>query len=450
MKERLLQWARGLRGRTPSLLRRYLFSAVFGGLVIITFYALRAILPDSLAHSEYTTVAFIVISVLLLFPAREWFARYLLARSDYSALLGHDFHHLDFLSGLFGRDALIYDVTPALLEWLGCRSAVLATAEPDRKRFQTFRIRGGAVRAWVELPAEQIARAEAEIARRRTLIHDDELYVSADVLALMRAYGARVIVPFVYRHRLLGMLLLQQTPKNRYAGVALDTYAGKAAVSLHNFILSVRLVEPREFALEKETARKIQSLLQLTRIPTLPGYTVRRLDDLGTPCVVEFFPGQDPDTYYLAMLCSARAGGSSALVLFGMLGCLYSYLQLKRRVSLHHLIGHMKRDPALVRSRYRASILAAELQLSKRRLTVLVDGRDLDLRETQRPDRVIISPGWRNYVDLVPGRPLCVLANGEPILEIAVLPGLTEVSAPIAGDDERAIVERSSQRSADP
>ena len=418
-------------------MRRYLFSAVFGGLVILTFYALRALLPDAWAQSPYTSVAFIVISVLLLFPAREWFARYLLARSDYSALLGHDFHHLDFLSGHFDREALIYDVTPELLEWLGCRSAVLAAAEPNRRGFQTYRIRGRAVRPWTDLLHEQVARAQADIARRRTLIHDDELYVSAEVLALMKVYGAHVLVPFVYRHRLVGMLLLQQTPQNQYANVALDTYAGKAAVSLHNFMLSVRLVEPRELSLERETARKIQSLLQLTRIPELPGFVLRRLDDLGTPCVIEFFPGEDPDTYYLAMLCSARAGGSSALVLFGMLGCLYSYLQLRRRTSLHQLISHMKREPGLVRSRYRASILAAELQLSKRRLTVLVDGRELDLREKERPEKVVISPGWRNYVDLLPGRPLHVLANGEPILEIAVAPdaagGHTATVAPGVG-----------------
>ncbi len=441
MRQRFVHWLRRLRGRTPSLLRRYLFSAAFGGLVIGLFYALRALAGGS-SDARYTTIAFIVISVLLLFPAREWFARYLLSRSDYAALLGHDFHHLDFLSGHFGREALIYEITPELLEWLGCRSAVLALAEPSRRSFQTFRVRGGVLRVWNDIPHEQLVRSEAEIARRRTVIHDDELYLSPDVLALMRAFGARVVVPFVYRHRLLGMLLLQQSPAHRYAGVALDTYAGKAAVALHNYLLSARLVEPKAEQLERETARKIQSLLQLTHIPPLPGYTVRRLDRQETPCVVEFFPGADAETVYLVVLSSPRTGGSSALVLFGMLGCLYSYLHLKRRLSLHQLIAHIKRDPGLVRSRYRASILAGELSLSKRRLTAIIDGRDIDVREAARPEKVIVSPGWRNFLDLIPGKPLRVLAGGEPLLEIAAAPeGDRNARAEVPGGRESLEVE---------
>lgn len=413
------------------MLRRYIFSAAFGVVVLLAYYALRSLVPPGDDQSTLTTVAFIVLAVLILFPARDRLARALLNRSDYAALSGHDFHHLDFLSGHFGREALIFDVTPELLEWLGCRSALLANAEPLTGSFQTYRVRTGAVREANPIFKEQLARCEDEIIKRSTtIIYDDELYLSADLLAFMRAFGARVIVPFVYRHRLLGFLLLQQIPTNRYAAVALDTYAGKAAVGLHNYILSVRLVEPRELSQERATARKIQSLLQLTTIPRLPGYNIRRIEGTSIPVVVEFFPGADTNTWYLTVLCSAQPGGSAALLLFGMLGCLYSYANLRRRVSLHQLVSHLKRDPGLMHSRYRAAILVAELHLAQRTLTVLVDGRDLDLRDAALPTRVMISPGWRNYIDLAVGHPLRVLFMGDPILEIALAENVAHEASP--------------------
>lgn len=120
--------------------RRFLYSFAFGLIVVATYYVIRLIVPGRLLlYNEIVTVTFIIVSVLLLFPARERLFARIMPRQEYSAFFGHEVHHIEFMARQFTIDTLVHDVFPEFMEWLGVSAARLAVLDPSR-RFFTFHL----------------------------------------------------------------------------------------------------------------------------------------------------------------------------------------------------------------------------------------------------------------------------------------------------------------------
>ena len=51
-------------------------------------------------------------------------------------------------------------------------------------------------------------------------------------------------------------------------------------------------------------------------------------------------------------------------------------------------------------------------------MTVFVEGKQFRFQDTTQPDRILISPGWRNYVDLMPGILYRIEHNNQILLDI--------------------------------
>ncbi len=401
--------------------RGWLLSALFGVIIISTFYALRQIVPRDMSYyNELSTALFIIISVLLLFPARERIARRFLHKTEYNFFFGQDFHHLDFIARQFNVDALINEITPELLEWLRVRTGKLVILDTGRRYFNSYIYRNGTSFKGRPIHYETMEESIKFLKEHRRTVYHDQAVLPDNVKTMMTELRASVLQPFIYRNRLLGFLVLHEEPRNNYAGIGLETYAGKAAISIQNRILFTRVIDAQLYDQELQSAAKIQHFLQLTRPPRIPGNRVKFLRNHDFPCIMEFFePGKD--RWFLTILCTPSPSRAAAMFLFGILGRLYSFFRREKSISINRLLGHLRKDPGLIRSEYRMDILIAEIRPRENRMIVMSDGKEFRIHDASRPERNMITTGWRNFLNLDVGNRLRIVYGREPLLEI--IPG---------------------------
>ena len=152
-----------------------------------------------------------------------------------------------------------------------------------------------------------------------------------------------------------------------------------------------------------------------SRLPTIAGFEIKPKEDESGSSVQEFFEASDG--WYLVIFATARGGGVSGLVLSGLLGHLYSLIHLENELSIHRILGHMRKENSLLRMEPGVEMLIAQFH-SSGSLTVFVEGKQFRFQDTSQPDRILISPGWRNYVDLSPGILYRIEHNNRVLLDI--------------------------------
>ena len=395
----------------------WIFSFLFGIAIVSVFYTLRWLIPPTHErHNEILTIVFIILSVLILFPAREILLRRILMRAEYASLFGQDFHHLDFIARHFTVDALVDEIFPELMAWLEVRNGRLAVLGSDRQHFLFHSYRNGQVtraRFTGTPPDEDLIQLLKQT--NDPLDHREEQGEAA--WEMLNKYRASIIQPFFYRRRLLGYLILNEVPHSRFARRALNMFARKAAVSIQNHILSAKIIDSQAYEYELRNARKVRNLLESAPIPRIPGYSFNLLRESQMPCVLEFFAGKD--VWYLAILCSPRHNSAAGLIMSGILGHLYSTMHREKNISLHRLLNELRKDPELAFSAYPFEILLAELRPESNSLVLMVDGKDYHITHPDEPNRSLISVGWRNFLELGEDETIRIAFQDAPLLDIA-------------------------------
>ncbi len=403
----------------------WVFSLLFGIIIVSVFYSLRWLVPATLPrHNEILTLVFIILSVLILFPARELILRRVLMRSEYASLFGQDFHHLDFIARQFTMDALVDEIYPELMSWLEVRTGRLAVLGSDRQHFQFFVYRNGQVsrgRFTGSPPDEDLVRVLKF--KHAPLDHREDQ--GTEARELLAKYRATIIQPFFYRRRLLGYLILGEIPRTRFARRALNMFARKAAISIQNHILSAKIIDSHPFEYELRNARKVRNLLQSAPIPQIPGYALKLLRDPDMPSVLEFFRGRE--VWYLAALCSSRQNSAAGLIMSGILGRLYSTMHREKNISLHRLLNELRKDPELAFSAYPFQILLGELRPDSNSLVLMVDGKDYHIAHPARPGRSLVSVGWRNFLELAENETIRISFQDDPLLDVTRVSGPGQV-----------------------
>ncbi|MCB1138633.1 MAG: hypothetical protein KDK23_07750 [Leptospiraceae bacterium] len=410
---------------TPSgryRLQSWLITASSAVVITSLFFLLHTIIPvpdqspvEAARRENLITVLFIVLSVLILFPAREYFLRRIFKRQDWETLIDEDIHHLDFLARQFSVDSLLHQIIPDLLFWLRVSSARIALLSEDRRsyRFHIYKngkiIKGNAI---YYQKTEELKR-EFKAYRKIACIDDEDL--PEGLKDIMQQNRVAWIIPFIFRTRLLGFLFLMEPPRNRYADRALQLFAGKAAVSIQNHILSSKIIDAGEFEKELQSAEKIHSLMKNSRVPAYPGFQLQPHQDASGSSVQEFFTVDDG--LFLVIFATQRGGGVSGLLLSGLLGHLYSLVHVERDLSIHRILGHMRKENSLLRMEPGVEMLIAQFHAGGS-MTVFVEGKQFRFQDTTQPDRILISPGWRNYVDLTPGILYRIEHNNQILLDI--------------------------------
>lgn len=399
-------------------LRGWALSLIFGLAVVGSFYLLQWIIPPSAYYNETVTVLFIVISILLLFPAREQLLKNFLKRSDYAALFGGDLHHVDFMARPFTLYSLVHEVLPELLNWLGLSSGRLAVLDAGRRSFSFYSFRRGHVirsRRLRMKSGDELARI---LKQQRSVVTAEN--APPNIQPVLRSLRAAEIHPVLYRARLLGFLVLPSPPRNRFASRALDLFCGKAAVSIQNEFITDRIMDAASYEEEFASADKIRGLLSATRIPDVPGYQIERMAADKHSALIEFIETQD-GRWFLAALTLPSGSSRSGLVLAGMLGQLYSLVLREKEITVNRIARVLEAGEELLGSE-EVDLLIAEFEVKANTLIVVVDGKDYRVRMLGEHEPLLISSGWRNFVRIDPGRTLRIEYGQEALLEITRKP----------------------------
>ncbi|MCB1307272.1 MAG: hypothetical protein KDK30_03785 [Leptospiraceae bacterium] len=411
MKQRLLKlWS-------SNRFRRIVYSLVFGIFIVAIYYFIRLLIPQELfLYNEIVTIVFIVISVLILFPARERILNRLLPRYEYTAFFGFDYHHLEFMARQFSVETLIHEIFPEFMEWLDVRQARLAILEPHRRFYEIYIYRNGRISG----TQIQIEKTNALIRfltyhGRAIELFDESL--PDPIRRLLEEQHANSIHPFFYRQWMPGFLVLSEPPRHEFAERALEFFANKAAVSIQNHILTYRMIDSNLYDRELVAAQRVRKTLHQTPIPRLDGFELKRLIEPDAhPAILEFFRVPD-GRWFLVTLSTPRFTGAAGIILYSILGNLYSIIHRESNITMHRLMSELRQEE-LPDSEYRIDILIAELRENEAEVIVLVEGDRYSLLESHQSGTNLISPGWRNFIDLKSKTPYRLEYMRQPILEL--------------------------------
>ncbi|MCB1323864.1 MAG: hypothetical protein H7A21_02005 [Spirochaetales bacterium] len=413
--------------------RRFLYSFAFGLIVVATYYVIRLIVPGRLLlYNEIVTVTFIIVSVLLLFPARERLFARIMPRQEYSAFFGHEVHHIEFMARQFTIDTLVHDVFPEFMEWLGVSAARLAVLDPSRRFFTFHLYRHGRVvhsRLTYERTNDELMRFLKESGEPIRLAEPD---LPEGVRSQLEKMDAALLQPLLYQRWLTGFLILHELPRHEAADRALPFFANKAAMSIQNDILSRRVIDTGLYEQEHRTATKIQRALSQNVIPDIPGFQFKRLNQSGPANLVEFFQVTG-GRWYMVILAADRFTGATGIVLYGILGYLYSYIHREGSTNMHRLLGELRQDPEYRESEYRIDAMIAEIRENEPYLVLLLDNARFSFAEVASPQKNLVSPGWRNYIDLKANHSYRVCHREDPVIDLRCIAPMDEDNSSRAG-----------------
>ncbi len=400
-------------------LQSWFSSLIFGIFVVGVYYAIRALVPETLAlYDQAVTLLFIVVSALILFPARERIMARVLRRGEYFRFFGKDFHHLDFIARQFSVEDLVEEIFPTFMDWLGVRHARMAVLDPGRRSYRFHVYRNGRLlksRFLYDRVNEELTRA---LKSRRATVYVTDPALSPALRQRMEDLGAIAVHPFLFRMRLLGFLVLHEPPRNKHADRALEFFGDKAGVSIQNHIYSYRVIDSRLYDLELSQAHKVQNILHNAAPPRIPGIEIRRQPQLRDfTSVIEFFQTLD-GRCFIVVMSSERFTGAAGVVLYGIVGHLYSFIHRETNITLHRVLAHLKKHLAMRTEEYRVEVFAAEILPRDFTLVALIEGATYAIRDVANPSRPIASPGWRNFIELKPGAAIRIYYRERPLLDI--------------------------------
>ncbi len=396
-----------------------LMSILFGSVVILFYYTIQWIIPRSFElYNEIVAITFIVVSVLILFPARNRFIKKVFRRIDYSDFFGDSLHHFDFIGRQFHMNVMIDEIFPQLMNWLRVPSGRISIYDTERKDYILYIYKNGHL---VKRRSSHFQKFKQltdymRIKKRPLLATDMDL--PEHISTFMEKFRAVEIHPFFYRRNPVGFLMLHSSPRHKYAERALDLFARKAAVSIHNHFLSNKIVDSHLYDREFKEAIKIRKFLQRTRIPKIEGYTIQAKDTSGILSVAEFIPCET-DRWLIVIISYPRISSAAGIALSGLIGRLYSFSKLNEKITLHGVLNILRIEMDRIPEEYRLSYFLGEFFPSTGKLTVMPDSNFI-VRDSEDLSTELSVHGWRNtfYISETGG---CTFFHRDtPIVEISI------------------------------
>jgi hypothetical protein len=389
------------------------FSFFSGAVVVGLFVLIQALVPRSLNYYyETVTLLFLLASVAFLFPARDYLERRLFGR-NYAAIFGGS-HHLDFMATRFTEDSIIHEVFPELMQWMGVRAAKLAIPDSSRRHF-TYHIYSEGTKLRTRVSYYHSMEPLIRYAKQKRESLAPESAMPEEIRRILVRIHAALFFPICYRNKMVAFLILHNAPENKYAERALDTFAGKAAASIQNALLSARFMDATAIQREFMVADKIRRFLSRMDVPAIPGVSIESFSNEGMAVVVEFFPGEK-QSWFAVMMGTDRLNGSSAIVLSSMLGSLYSLVRRESGLTLHKLLTHFRRErsPELYE---RIDLCLLELRPRDAAMFLMLDGPGFNARNPDKPDRILTSSGWRSVIDTTENACVRFQFQDRPVLQ---------------------------------
>ena len=359
---------------------RLLSSLIFGGLVVLTFYMLHWLIPEKiLMHNELVTLIFIGVSVFILFPARERVLHYLLKEESYSSLPGRSLRDPSFAKRYLSVESLIHNDFPNFTERLQISASSLAILEVGRKFYRIYHYRKKRLSSNEVLDRKSCDTLCRLLAKNPQGVYVEHKALSKETQEQMKKLNARVIHPLLYRKAVLGFFVFRDLPRGTQAQELVEIFRYKATLSVQNHILSQRVIDNRVYDQEFAVASRIQKALENTAEPQIQNYKVQLLDrDL--PLMFEFFKLNKGRWLFALMICKSFTGPMGILV-YSLIGRLYSLIHLQKRIGLQKLFHSIKNSTEWQGTGNSIKLLFLELDEKAKRLSLLTEEEDFAVEE---------------------------------------------------------------------
>ena len=96
---------------------------------------------------------------------------------------------------------------------------------------------------------------------------------------------------------------------------------------------------------------------------------------------------------------------------------------------MNRLPAFLRRDQDLAKAGFRLDILVAEIQYQENMLVLLIDGLDYTVWNVQTEQKYLVSPGWRNFIEIKAGSPVRIDYRREGLVEFSALPAAETVKS---------------------
>ncbi len=408
-----------------------LFSFLFGLIVISTFYGIQWIVPRTMEmYTQTVTVLFILFSLLILFPARERILKRFLNKNRYDEIFGSNLHHIDFIARQFTQDTMIFEVFPDLMSWLHVPAGRIVIMNSDRKDYTIHTYRNGKLVGRPVTMFQQFDEIHHFLRNRKKTINFFEEVLPPEMKRFMEKNRATTLHPFLYRKNPVGFLMLQDPPRHKYADRALELFTRKAAVSIHNHMLSGKIVDSHLYEREFREAGKIRDFLSRSGEPRIPGYQIKTIQPSGMLQYFEFLTkkkGRNNESaspiFYPVILSSPGLTSASGIVLAGVIGKLYTlHNYQKEQLSLHTILQMLRQESQITPAEYRLDFSIGELNAATGMWTTTFDG-NYRIFSRSSPETNLLTIGWRNQIAIAPGESYHIEYCGSRIFEIHRLAG---------------------------
>ena len=400
-------------------LYRYLLSLVFGVIIVFHFYLIRWAVPKNIPiYDEIVISIFIVFSILVLFPIRSKVLAYLLQKDDYTLLVGGDFSDLDFAERSLDMRSLLREDFPDFIDWLQLSSGSIAVMDVKRKSYHVYLYRKRKLVSEQNINRKAYDKLCSFLAKSSQSISINHTSLPKEVETQMKSLNAHTIHPLLYRSIVLGFLILHEPPRTPYTERTLEIFKHKAVLSVQNYILSHRVIDSRIYDREFQTAERVQKALENTAEPELSAFNIERLHGGTPPLIFEFFRLGQKKMLFMIIICETFSG-SIGLFVYSILGRLYSFIHLRKRITLESLLKHIDKSQDWPRNLPSIKILFLELNEKTKRLSFSrAEEFEIDLETKDlAPERIPLTNEGGN-LRLSAQTKVQILYRSAPFLQI--------------------------------
>ncbi len=417
---------------TKRWLYRYGLSFIFSVIVVLAFYLIDWLIPsDTSMRNEIVTVIFIVISVLLLFPIRKKFLYYFLRKDIYSSLSGFDFTNLDFSELPFNIEALVRTNFPELMSWLGISSASLSILEPNRMSYRVYLYHKKKLIDEATHDRKTYDKLCRYLGEKADNIFLEDENLPDDIHKQMESLHVTAIYPLLYRSFAIGFFTFRETPSlsSIHAKQVIAIFSNRAVLSVQNYILSNRVIDTRIYDNELKLASRIRKALERPMGPQIPSYEIKRLPT-ERPFVFEFFKIGPRRWVFVALFCN-RFSDSSGILIYSILGRLYSSVHLLTHITLARLASNMKNSLNWQYIEYSIHTLFMELNEDNKQLKLFTNTKGFSVQNqateqtknnSLTPKKINVTNGRYTHTQIKDKRLNCfseVLFQDIPFLQIS-------------------------------
>ncbi|GIX41623.1 MAG: hypothetical protein KatS3mg129_1356 [Leptospiraceae bacterium] len=329
-------------------------------LFAITLYLIFHFFLILFINREILIILFIIILLFILFPLKEYLISQQFIIPNWDYLIHSEFHHFEFLARYFSLKDLIQQITPELMIWLKIPVARLFILNPDKKTYTMYLYDKGKIESIHVIPKRRIFYLTKMLRKYHHIITRESLELTNDERSILEKFGVYIVVPFYHLNRLMGFITFHFPTENKFVNRALELYAIKSALLIHDEILKRRIQNIAKYEEEIKIAEKIRQMLQSNNPPDIPNIKIH-LKPIQSATLIEFY--QHKNKHYIIILSIPRINGVSAMILSGELGYLFAYLQYhKTDFNIRDLLNFLNTKKDLHHEDYPVEHMIIEIE----------------------------------------------------------------------------------------